>query len=262
MKKKLFKIKRVLQEIILLKNNYYNWDGILKRAIGGKKTNVLNHRTVINFYKADKNTLSIIKEIFINKVYTKNSIRIEEGDVVFDIGANVGVFSLYASLVKGTKIFSFEPHPENFKKLRNNILNNKIKNIEYLNYALGIDNEDRFMIEGSIPGGHKVSNNNSTTVDIGGGIRVQAVKLESIMDKLKVDKINFLKLDCEGAEGEIIKSLGVTGLKKIDKIAVEFHNNHSILNHSEIENILNASGFTTTISWNGESYFGYIYGIR
>ena len=195
--------------------------------------------------------------------YLLESIKKNQIDYFIDIGSNIGLYSLLVEKnFPKIKIFSFEPHPENFKKLRNNILNNKIKNIEYLNYALGIDNEDRFMIEGSIPGGHKVSNNNSTTVDIGGGIRVQAVKLESIMDKLKVDKINFLKLDCEGAEGEIIKSLGVTGLKKIDKIAVEFHNNHSILNHSEIENILNASGFTTTISWNGESYFGYIYGIR
>ena len=59
MKKKVFKIKRVLQEIILLKNNYYNWDGILKRAIGGKKTNVLNHYLKVQ-------DLELHQEILIN----------------------------------------------------------------------------------------------------------------------------------------------------------------------------------------------------
>lgn len=255
-------MKRVLEEIIILRNNYYNWDGILKRAISGKITNVLNHKTGVNFYEADNNTISIIKEIFISKVYTKNIIKIEEGDVVFDIGANVGVFSLYASLIKGTKIFSFEPHPENFRKFSNNVKNNKIGNIKCLNYALGIDNEDRQMIEGNISGGHKISNEKTaTSIDIG-GIKVKSVTLEAMMDKLDVEKIDFLKLDCEGAEGEIITSLGLDGLKKIDKIAVEFHNNHSILNHSEINELLKASGFTTTMTWDRNSYFGYIYGKR
>jgi FkbM family methyltransferase len=262
LREKIFKIKRVLQEIMLLRKNYYNWDGILKRAIGGKTTTVLNHRTGINFYDADNNTMSIIREIFINKVYTKNNVKIESGDVVFDVGANVGVFSLYASLIKGTKVFSFEPHPENFKKLSNNVKTNKINNINCLNFALGIDNEDRYMIEGNIPGGHKVSNKKTPkTLDLG-GVKVESITLESIMNKLNVEKIDFLKLDCEGAEGEVITSLGVDGLKKINKIAVEFHDNHSILNHSEIDEYLKMSGFKTILSWDGKSYFGYIYGNR
>ena len=42
LKKEIFKIKRVLQEILLLRKNYHNWDEILKRAIGGKMTLILN----------------------------------------------------------------------------------------------------------------------------------------------------------------------------------------------------------------------------
>ena len=81
LKKKIFKFRRVFQELLLFKKNYYNWDGILKRLIIGKKTTVLRHKKGVNFYKADNNTLSIVREIFINNVYANNIIVISEGDV-------------------------------------------------------------------------------------------------------------------------------------------------------------------------------------
>jgi FkbM family methyltransferase len=262
LKRRIFRIKRVLQEILVLRQNYYNWDSILKRAINGKYTVVLNHRSGVNFYNADNNTISIIKEVFVNKVYTKDSVMIKEGDIVFDVGANVGVFSIYASLIKNTNIVAFEPHPSNFEKLCHNVNQNEIRTINCLNYALGKENEERYMIEGNIPGGHKIANEKSSSNIENEGIKVKSLTLESIMTELNISKIDFLKLDCEGAEGEIINSLSLEGLKKINKMAIEFHNNHSILNHKEILKKLNRSGFNTSLKWDGNSYFGYIYAIR
>lgn len=259
---RIFRVKRVIQEINLLRNNYYNWDGILKRAINGKYTTVLNHRSGVNFYNADNNTISIIKEIFINSVYTIDPIVINEGDVIFDVGANVGVFSLYASLIKGTNIYAFEPHPDNFKKLVHNVEMNGIDNINCFNYGLALKKENRIMIEASIAGGHKISNNLGPDSKNSEGVKVKTTTLGLIMKELNIEKIDFLKLDCEGAEGEIISSLGINGLKKIEKIAIEFHDNHSILKHNEILERLENSGFKTRLKWDGKSYFGYIFGTR
>ena len=90
----------------------------------------------------------------------------------------------------------------------------------------------------------------------------EGITKSNTLGNLNVSKIDFLKLDCEGGEGEIITSLSLDELKKIEKIAIEFHDNHSILNHTEILEKLIASGFKTILSWAGESCFGYIYGKR
>lgn len=260
-KKKLYRLKRVIQKIMRLRKNFYNWDSIIKRSINGKSVQVLNLRNGLSFYNANPNTLSIFKEIFVNNVYNRGEVKIKEGDIIFDIGANVGVFSLYASLIKGTKVYAFEPHPTNFKILSNNVSQNKITNIECFEFAIGIDNEDRTLIEGNIAGGHKISNENER-VNSEGRLKVKSVTLPSMIEKLNINTIDFVKLDCEGAEGEIIKSLSQDDLKKIDKMAIEFHDNHSILSHDEILKKLNNSGFKTFLKWDGKSYFGYIYANR
>ncbi|WP_418637568.1 FkbM family methyltransferase [Winogradskyella sp.] len=260
-KHRIYRVKRVIQEIISLRKNFYNWDSILKRTINGKSVQVLNLRNGLSFYNTNQNTLSIFKEIFVNNVYSRGEVKIKEGDVVFDIGANVGVFSIYASLIKGTKVYAFEPHPKNFKVLLNNVNQNKITNIECFEFALGIDSEDRILIEGNIAGGHKLSNENELASSEG-SLKVKSVTLSKMTEKLNIDRIDFVKLDCEGAEGEIIKSLGQDGLKKINKMAIEFHDNHSILSHEEILKELQDSGFKTSTKWDGKSYFGYIYANR
>ncbi len=265
-KNRLYKVKRVFQEIMILRKNFYNWDSILKRAIYGKSVNSIELRNGLCFYKANHNTLSILKEIFINKVYDSGEVKIAEGDIVFDIGANVGVFSLYASQKKGTQVFAFEPHPENFNILMNNVNQNKLTNVKCFDYALGLENGHRILMEGSIAGGHMLSHIDTSDKEVSdhsrGSLEVKSVTFASIKEELKINKIDFVKLDCEGAEGEIIKSLGKSGLNDINKMAIEFHDNHSILSHEEIISELERAGFKTTLKWDGKSYFGYIYANR
>lgn len=265
-KNRLYKVRRVIQEIMTLRKNFYNWDSILKRTIYGKSANTLELRNGLSFYKANHNTLSIFKEIFINKVYDRGEVKIDEGDIVFDIGANVGVFSLYASQKKGTQVFAFEPHPQNFEILMNNVNQNKLTNVKCFDFALGSENGDRILMEGSIAGGHMLSHIGVYEKEVSeyarGVLEVKSRTFASIKKDLNLAKIDFVKLDCEGAEGEIIKSLGKSGLSDINKMAIEFHDNHSILSHEEIIAELQNAGFKTTLKWDGQSYFGYIYANR
>lgn len=260
-KTKIYRVKRVVQEIMRLRENFYNWDDILKRSINGKSVSVLKLRNGLSFYNANPNTLSIFKEIFVNNVYSQGEVKINENDIVFDIGANVGVFSLYASQIKGTQVYAFEPHPKNFAVLSNNIKQNNIQNIKCFEFALGADNEDRVLLEGNIAGGHKFSYKD-VSENSEGSLKVKAVTFSGMKEQLNIEKIDFVKLDCEGAEGEIIKSLGQEGLNGIDRMAIEFHDNNSILSHDEILNELHNAGFKTSLKWDGKSYFGYIYASR
>ena len=75
-KHRIYRVKRVLQEILQLRKNFYNWDSILKRSINGKSVKVLNLRNGLTFYNANQNTLSIFKEIFVNNVYNLSLIHI------------------------------------------------------------------------------------------------------------------------------------------------------------------------------------------
>ena len=67
------------------------------------------------------------------------------------------------------------------------------------------------------------------------------------MDDNKIERINFLKMDCEGAEGLILSSTPIDYLKKIEKIAMEVHYNSS-LNYSQIQSLLESAGFTVNNS--------------
>lgn len=90
-------------------------------------------------------------------------------------------------------------------------------------------------------------------------IEIPTTTLRTIVDNNNIEQVDFLKMDCEGSEGGIIKTTPKEYLRKIKKISMEFHDNVSVLNHIEIQEILNDAGFVTNLVWNGKSPFGYIY---
>lgn len=70
----------------------------------------------------DSETLQFHQEIFRDELYTRNGVTIEAGDCVFDVGANIGMFSLYAhGCAEGVAIHAFEPSPEVFRALSLNL---------------------------------------------------------------------------------------------------------------------------------------------
>lgn len=255
----LYKYKRVIQEINYLKKNFKNWDSILKRAIQGKNYPRIEFINGIVLDDGNPNTLSIYREIFHHKVYQSPEIKIEQNDIVFDVGANIGLFSIYASQFTKAGIYAFEPHPINFKKLERNLSNNNL-NVKAIKCAISGEVGTGTLTDASISGGHilkmdSLSNNHDN-------LKVEVVTLNHIMDQYGIDRIDFLKLDCEGAEGEILNKLSDTLFSKIKKIVLEFHDNQSILSHDQIIDLLRIKGFSTKLDWNKKSYFGYIYAWR
>jgi hypothetical protein len=66
-------------------------------------------------------------------------------------------------------------------------------------------------------------------------------------------------MDCEGSEGFILTSTSEEYLRRIRKIAIEFHDNVSILHHSQIKELLENLGFAVDLRWEGNGPFGYLY---
>lgn len=261
MKQKIYRVKRLYQNIIYLRKHFYNWDTIIKRAINGQHTSELKLRNGLSFFNANNNTLHIYKEVFASKVYTNSIIDIFENDVVFDIGANVGVFSIFAAMTKGVRVFSFEPDQNNYRILKNNISKNNLNNIKSYDYAVGAKTEKRLLKLATIFGGHTVAKKDETHLE-NSTLSIEMKSIVDIINELEIKQIDFLKMDCEGAEGEIIKALIPDKIRNIQKIAMEFHDDTSELKHEDIISILKSNGFITQLVWDGNSNFGYIYAKR
>lgn len=161
----------------------------------------------------------IIDEIFISKVYTSNpTFRIKSGDIVVDIGAHIGVFTIFATKqAKDVKVYSYEPLPGNFKLLKANVRLNKLGHRVKM-FQLAVADK-----KGSSPlyiGDSGLSSLNSEREEC---IVVETIRLEDVFDSNNLDRIDFLKVDAEGAEWNIFASTSKGYLTNIRKIALECH---------------------------------------
>jgi FkbM family methyltransferase len=149
---------------------------------------------------------NLIYDIFIKEVYNPEFMKINQGDTVVDIGANVGVFSLYAANRGASDIYSIEPLPQNTLFLRRNFNINNLKLPKIIVKALSDrKGKSKFRL-GDIDSHGLIFDNGhkEKTPDL---ISVHTDTLENIITKNNIVKIDFLKIDCEGGEGRIISSL-------------------------------------------------------
>ncbi|MDF1519078.1 MAG: FkbM family methyltransferase [Brevefilum sp.] len=123
---------------------------------------------------------------------------VKPGSVVYDIGANVGYFTLLAAVLveeKG-KVFSFEPLPRNINFLRQHISLNKLTNIRVIEAAVSDHmGQALFDLGASTAMGHL-----SET----GGLHVQMVSLDQMIENGDLDTPGVLKIDVEGAEHDVL----------------------------------------------------------
>lgn len=86
--------------------------------------------------------------------------------------------------------------------------------------------------------------------------------LPQIIDDNSLEKIDFLKMDCEGAEGAIFQSTPQHYLKKAKKIAMEFHDDTLQLTHTELEKFFQSAGYSTMLNWKENKTTGYHYAYQ
>ncbi len=170
--------------------------------------------------------LQTYKECFFDETYFKGlpkHIKIRNFRTVVDIGANVGYFSL-SVLAKNpiAKVFAYEPIPVNFRLLKQYKDENPIFRLHIFNQAvsrqqetllLHFDSSDSFTTSASIfKDDHQPDQ-----------IKVKATTLEAIIAEHQIKQIDFLKLDCEGAEYGILYNTPTTLLSRISALSIETH---------------------------------------
>ncbi len=147
-----------------------------------------------------------------------NSVK--QGDVVLDIGANIGYYSILASKLVGKKgkVYAFEPDPQNIKLLYKNIKLNNCRNITVIEAALGSKKGKLDLIQDlSNPGESKLSKKN-----IANSVKVKVLTLDQFVKTEKIKKIDLIKIDVEGAEPDVLKgSIKTLRLNKSLKLFIE-----------------------------------------
>jgi FkbM family methyltransferase len=156
--------------------------------------------------------------------------RPKEGDIVIDVGAHIGKYTILASKMVGStgKVIAIEAHPANYDILNKNIVLNKLSNVTTLNYAVHSKEamvklyepgqEEGFTIYNTIMSDRERVNNQKY-------IEVKANTLDSLMLANGISQVNWIKVDVEGAELEVLKgSTSVLSSSKDISILLEVHN--------------------------------------
>ncbi|OQX96875.1 MAG: hypothetical protein B6I20_13885 [Bacteroidetes bacterium 4572_117] len=221
---------------------------VKKISVNSKKRHTI-HKIKINGniveYTDNESFIAMYKEIFEHEIYNFNC----KTDVpkIIDCGANIGLSIMYfKKKFPNAKITAFEADPLIFNVLKNNISNANLTNISIIQKALWNEETTILFNSDNSDGGH-ISNNSKE------GIKVETIRLSKYIN----EKIDFLKIDIEGAELEVLQECK-DKLHFVDKVFVEYHsfkNRKQDLN--EILNILSANDFRYFIDnlWNIESPF-------
>src|SRR5262245_40297601 len=151
--------------------------------------------------------LHLYREIFLRRDYA-----FELGTrtpTIVDCGSNIGTsIAFFKRLYPQARVIGFEPHPKLFPVLRANLDRNGMKDVELHNCALGKEEGTASFFVSANPGFLR----SSLRSDRGGDIRITC-KLERVSDHLrKLDTIDLLKIDVEGAERLIMDDLVSSGL--------------------------------------------------
>lgn len=222
----------------------------------------LDLRNGVVLYGSSMSTLlAISDEIFFEKVYTPHPLKIQPGDVVIDIGANIGIFSIFAEKCRAKKIIACEPFPPNLKLIQKNVKKNKCDSITVVPMAISDHIGMSKMYLTHLDAGNLLFDH-TTIGTLTKYIEIKTVTLEMLVKIYKLEHIDFLKIDCEGSEGNIILSTPDYIWKKVNQIAMEYHDHVSILDHRKIEKKFIQLGFKTKVVPLENPEFGYVYAWR
>lgn len=164
---------------------------------------------------------------------------LNDGDVFFDIGANIGHFSFYFKRkYKNLKCFMFEPHPVLSKCVNETIQFGNIQGVSLNEIALSNEsNELEFFEDTFNDGGHSLISDQISIRSKSHSFKVQAETLDNYFSKLNIDSIDMMKIDVQGAEFMLLNGASKTLNEYRPKVFVELINSKVVEFWDRLESI-------------------------
>lgn len=197
----------------------------------------------------DRLDLLILKETLCDDVYGLADLVAPR--FIVDVGAGVGSFAVVAARRFPTcHILAFEPDPQQCILLRENAAANSI---EVESVCMAIGTKSAYLLSGK-------GARSSTVVHSDGGIFVPGVTLDEF---IRGDTVDLLKIDCEGAELDVLRSLSPLGLEHVARVALEYHNFEGERQDLMLGSFLRDAGYTVRVLPDPySSDIGYLYARR
>ena len=157
---------------------------------------------------------------FENSTFEKIRQNVKDGMVVFDIGANIGLYTITLSRLVGEEgiVHAFEPEKKTFEILKYNVQLSNCSNVVLHNYALSDKEESVFLV-------NPISKNNDIYTYISKKSpknnckSVDAITFDQFVKKENINKIDFIKVDIEGAE-DLFFTGAINTLSKRNNISI------------------------------------------
>lgn len=209
-----------------------------------------HHKLTLAFETHNPDWLqSIAREIFEEKEYEHGPVRIFPGDIVLDLGGNIGIFASYALGMGASMVYTVEPYPAYLQLLERNTkkFGDRVNVLPYC-----VTNEDK--------SGHLHVNFQHNTIYNGvfkernwgmddspePPVPVECIRLVSLLERYSISRVDFLKMDIEGSEYFLFRDLDADLLReRISRIAIEYHWSYS-QEHLDIVQKLRSCGYEVT----------------
>jgi FkbM family methyltransferase len=164
-------------------------------------------------------------ETIIRDDYLRQGQRLEPGDTVIDIGANVGCFTLLAAHRVGPsgRVIALEPEPETYEQLVRNVARSGYGNVVTKRVAVGGRSGTARFHATKIALYSSMYDSVDGRASVGTPQEVSVVTLAQVMDEVGAARCHYLKIDCEGAEHEILRSLDEATAARLNQITLEPH---------------------------------------
>lgn len=183
-----------------------------------------------------------VKEAVLDRFYEKCGFALHPDWVVIDIGAGIGEFTLLAAQ-HVRRVAAFEPFPRSFELLEENIQLNQVKNVDIHPIAIA-STVDSLVLD--FTGGEPLQIQSSgEQMDVDGQVKISvpAISLDKAFLDFGIKTCNLLKLDCEGAEYDILFGAPKELFARIERIVMEYHDGVTAYSHKELAEYLEGLGY-------------------
>lgn len=206
----------------------------------------------------------LYKEVYRKSVYNPSGFpAIKPNDIVIDLGANIGIFTLYAAGIAPTvQVHAFEPASRSFALLQQNIKANSLSNVHCYRCSVSARvGQDTLYIAST---GSTADTMISSRIPVQGMLlaeHVDCLSLDELFAFCRIDICNFLKVDVEGSEFDIFSAASPGTLQKIERIAMEYHE-MGCGQGQQLVYLLQTAGFRVDLRPELNSDRGMIYAVK
>jgi FkbM family methyltransferase len=159
---------------------------------------------------------SIVMSSHYYDMFQKKWVNASKKNIFLDIGANIGHYTILAKQRGFSTIIAFEPDPDTYQILSTNIILNKLKQVRAYNFGLGnVNGKIPFEKDPNNTGGNRFLSKEEKVKKNSPYLKI--IKLDDFIKKEKISysKINFIKIDVEGFEFDILQGMKNT-IKKLE----------------------------------------------